>query len=71
MLIKTLGINKIIKCISLVFFTTLLSSCVAEKKLNIIFILTDDQGWGDLGVTGNPYLKTKNIDQLDIDVIDD
>ena len=64
MLIKTLGINKIIKCISLVFFTTLLSSCVAEKKLNIIFILTDDQGWGDLGVTGNPYLKTKNIDQL-------
>lgn len=31
---------------------------------NVILILTDDQGYGDLGVTGNPYVKTPNIDKL-------
>ena len=31
-------------------------------KPNVIFILTDDQGIGDLGCHGNPWLKTPNID---------
>lgn len=29
---------------------------------NIIFLITDDQGYGDLSCTGNPVLKTPNID---------
>ncbi len=33
-------------------------------KPNIILIMTDDQGYGDLGFYGNPYLKTLNIDKL-------
>lgn len=33
-----------------------------KKKPNIIFIITDDQGSGDLACTGNPYIKTPNID---------
>ncbi len=33
-------------------------------KPNIIFILTDDQGYGDLSCNGNPVLKTPNIDRL-------
>ncbi|WP_291601748.1 arylsulfatase [Bacteroides sp.] len=35
------------------------------KKPNIIFILTDDQGYGDLGCMGNPYIHTPNIDNLE------
>jgi len=31
---------------------------------NILLIVTDDQGYGDLGSTGNPVLKTPNLDRL-------
>lgn len=35
-----------------------------EKRPNVVFILTDDQGCGDLGCMGNPWLKTPNIDSF-------
>ena len=31
---------------------------------NILFILTDDQGYGDMSRHGNPVLKTPNLDRL-------
>jgi arylsulfatase A-like enzyme len=31
---------------------------------NVILIITDDQGYGDLSCHGNPVLKTPNMDQL-------
>jgi len=31
---------------------------------NVILIITDDQGYGDFGVTGNPVIATPNIDAL-------
>ncbi len=37
---------------------------IAGKKPNIIFILTDDQGYGDISAHGNPILKTPNLDRL-------
>jgi len=42
-------------------------SCKKEskyKKPNVILLITDDQGYGDLGFTGNPWIKTPNIDKL-------
>lgn len=41
------------------------SASVSEKgKPNVIIIITDDQGTGDLACEGNPYIKTPNIDQF-------
>lgn len=34
------------------------------KSPNIILILTDDQGYGDLACHGHPFLYTPNLDQL-------
>lgn len=34
------------------------------KKPNVIVIMTDDQGYGDLGCMGSPDLKTPNLDAL-------
>ena len=34
------------------------------KRPNIVLIMTDDQGWGDLSVNGNTNLATPNIDSL-------
>ena len=31
---------------------------------NLVFVITDDQGYGDLGSTGNPVINTPNLDAL-------
>ena len=36
----------------------------AQERPNILLILTDDQGYGDLGVHGNDALNTPNLDEL-------
>lgn len=54
--------NKLLFVFSLLFLIT--GSCFAQKneRPNVIIIITDDQGYGDLGITGNPHVKTPVID---------
>ena len=48
------------------FFCVSMYASEASKKNqpNIILILTDDQGYGDCGRHGHPFLKTPNMDRL-------
>ncbi|NLS95336.1 MAG: sulfatase-like hydrolase/transferase [Planctomycetaceae bacterium] len=51
--------------ILLMAWTTLCGSVhAADRQPNIIFLLTDDQGWGDAAAWGHPYYKTPNLDRL-------
>lgn len=41
-----------------------LGNQIVEARPNVIVILADDQGWGDLSFIGNTNLKTPHIDSL-------
>lgn len=48
-------------------FSVVQFSCakaIAKKQPNVIIILSDDQGYGDLGRHGHPILKTPNLDKF-------
>ena len=50
-------------------FSIIMNNCYAQKvaeksKPNIIFILADDLGYGDLGCYGQQKIETPNIDKL-------
>lgn len=36
----------------------------SAKRPNVVILLSDDQGYGDLSCHGNPVLKTPNLDRL-------
>jgi len=40
------------------------ASLLSANHPNIILIMTDDQGWGDVGYNGHPHLKTPHLDQM-------
>ena len=39
------------------------------RRPNVVLVITDDQGYGDLGVHGHPVLRTPNIDAFARDAI--
>ncbi|MCK4466438.1 MAG: arylsulfatase [Bacteroidales bacterium] len=54
-----------------IILTATISGCISETEKqqtadqpNVILIITDDQGYGDLGFYGNPDIKTPVLDKL-------
>tara|TARA_R110002096_G_scaffold327737_1_gene521863 strand:+ start:2081 stop:3832 length:1752 start_codon:yes stop_codon:yes gene_type:complete len=48
-------------------FVLFVVSLASAERPNVVVILTDDQGWGDLSLSGNKNLSTPNIDSLAAD----
>jgi arylsulfatase len=51
-------------CLFVLLVVTTAARALPSSKPNIIIILTDDTGYGDLSAHGHPLLKTPNIDRL-------
>lgn len=48
----------------LLTFIAIPGICQTMQRPNVILIITDDQGYGDLGYHGNPIVQTPNLDKL-------
>ena len=61
--------NLVAVCIllsSMAFIDSARESVLAQEATppNVVMVITDDQGYGDLSCLGNPVLKTPNLDDL-------
>lgn len=55
---------RIIRTTLLALCATLFWNANAQVHPNIVFILADDQGWGDLSINGNTNVRTPHIDRI-------
>ena len=46
------------------FISVIFLACHRNQTPNIILIMADDQGWGDVGYNGHPHLKTPHLDEM-------
>ena len=57
-------------CGLVIFIAMALSSVLpASPSPNVILVMTDDQGYGDLSCHGNPVLKTPHLDRMHADAV--
>jgi arylsulfatase B len=45
-------------------FLSLIAIASGQSRPNVVIVITDDQGYGDLACHGNPVIKTPNLDKL-------
>ena len=45
-------------------FLSIFYTCIADARPNVIVVMTDDQGYGEMSAHGNLILKTPNLDRL-------
>ena len=53
-----------LRCLFLMLCALAALPAADATKPNIVFIITDDQGYGDISAHGNPILKTPHLDRL-------
>ena len=53
-----------IKTICLLGLASLAGTVQAQQKPNIVFILADDMGWGDINANGNPLIDTPVLNRF-------
>lgn len=65
-LIPVVGAISSALCLSHILQPQICAAASAEsiRRPNIVLIMTDDMGYGDLGVTGNPVIRTPNLDAM-------
>ena len=49
--------------LAMILACTQLAATAAERP-NVVLIMTDDQGYGDLSITGNQAIQTPNMDRI-------
>lgn len=66
--VTTIPLFDVLRSIGVILILTAFCVVQAEestpRRPNILFILTDDQGYGDLGCYGSETIKTPNIDSI-------
>ncbi len=64
--------NRMKRRLALIAFVTMFfaSNSTAADKPNILFLLTDDQGWWDLGMRGNEDIDTPVLDEFSREGVD-
>ncbi|MFG0297248.1 MAG: sulfatase-like hydrolase/transferase, partial [Maioricimonas sp. JB045] len=48
----------------LLFGTLHAATAAAASQPNVVLIMTDDQGWGDIASHGNEWISTPNMDRI-------
>ena len=51
-------------CFAILLIAVTFSQASAAQRPNVIVLMTDDQGYGDLSCHGNPVVRTPNLDRL-------
>ncbi|MES2982881.1 MAG: arylsulfatase [Verrucomicrobiota bacterium] len=54
----------LLSCLFVAIFSIVPASAEPKQKPNVILIITDDQGYGEIAAHGNPVIKTPSLDKL-------
>jgi arylsulfatase A-like enzyme len=64
------NIKGLLAILVFLWITTVVPGCTSDPDMNetlppnVVLIVSDDQGWGDLSLHGNTNVRTPNIDSI-------